>query len=214
MWRLLGVEHVLTWRKELFGPTELLGEFPQATDTTYLHRLPAPQPRAWLVGAVRQATDEEALQLLADHQFDLETTAVVAGPSPAGDVQLRSERGSKSTAQVQLQRHSPTDLRVSVQDSPGALLVVSENWMPGWRVQNLVCTDGCTDTAPLGLPAFEPQRADLTLIGVPVPPGSYSFDLVYQPDSIRLGLWISGATLLVLAALAAGRWLSRRKYVA
>ena len=50
MWRLLGVEHVLTWRKELFGPTELLGEFPQATDTTYLHRLAALQPRAWLVG--------------------------------------------------------------------------------------------------------------------------------------------------------------------
>ena len=100
---------------------------------------------------------------------------------------------------MQLQRRSPTDLRVSVQDSPGALLVVSENWMPGWRVQNVVCTDGCTDTAPLGLPAFEPQRADLTLIGVPVPPGSYSFDLVYQPDSIRLGLWISGATLLVLS---------------
>ncbi len=87
MWRLLGVEHVLTWRKELFGPSELLGEFPQATDTTYLHRLPEPHPRAWLVGAVRPADDEEALALLADHQFDLDTTAVLAPTEPAGDVQ-------------------------------------------------------------------------------------------------------------------------------
>ena len=80
MWRLLSVEHVLTWRKELFGPSELLGEFPQATDTTYLHRLPEPRPWAWLVGAVRPANDEEALALLADHQFNLDVTAVLVFP--------------------------------------------------------------------------------------------------------------------------------------
>jgi hypothetical protein len=56
MWRLLGVTHVLTWRRELFGPTTLLGEFPQATDTTYLHRLAETNPRAWVApeGSGRQ----------------------------------------------------------------------------------------------------------------------------------------------------------------
>jgi hypothetical protein len=211
MWRLLGVEHVLTWRKELFGPTELLGEFPQATDTTFLHRLPALPARAWLVANVRPANDDEALLLLGDHGFDLDTTAVLAGPLPASDLEVNGEGVSQGEAQVEVQRRDPSRLHINVQNSPGALLVVSENWMPGWQVQNVACTDGCADTVALGLPAFEPQRANLTLIGVPVPRGSYSFDLVYQPDSIRLGLWISGVVVLALIALVTWRLLPRRK---
>ncbi len=212
MWRLLGVEHVLTWRKELFGPTELLGEFPQATDTTYLHRLPAPHPRAWLVSAVQPADDEEAVALLADHQFDLDTTAVLAPTGPGGDIQ-EGDAGvaGSSKAQVQLQQRGPANLHVEVQDSPGGLLIIAENWMPGWRVQNVACAGGCPDEAPLGLPSFEPQRANLTLVGIPVPAGSFTFDPVYRPDSIRWGLWISGVTLLVLALLAAWRSLAHRK---
>ena len=217
MWRLLGVEHVLTWRKELFGPTELLGEFPQATDTTYLHRLPAPHPRAWLVSAVQPADDEEALALLADHQFDLDTTAVLAPGRTGTDVQGgdvtagAAGLASAAKAQVQLQQRGPADLHIEVQDSPGGLLVIAENWMPGWRMQNVTCDGDCPDEAPFGLPAFEPQRANLTLVGVPVPAGSFTFDLVYRPDSIRWGLWISGVTLLVLAVLAAWRGLAHRE---
>ena len=44
MWRLTGVGHVLTWRRDLFGPSELLAEFPLETETTYLHRLPTSSP--------------------------------------------------------------------------------------------------------------------------------------------------------------------------
>ena len=212
MWRLLGVEHVLTWRKELFGPSELLGEFPQATDTTYLHRLPDPHPRAWLVGSVRQADDQEALALLADHQFNLDTTAVLAPTKPAGNVQ-RDSAPSPAVANIpiHLQAAGPANLHVEVEDSAAGLLMIAENWMPGWRVQNVACTGGCSDGTPLGLRAFEPQRANLTLIGIPVPAGSYTFDLVYQPDSIRVGLWISGVTLLILVVLVAWRWLARKK---
>jgi hypothetical protein len=65
--------------------------------------------------------------------------------------------------------------------------------------------------SPLGLEAFAPLRTNLTVLGIPVPPGSYRFDLVYAPDSVRLGLWISGASLLLLAALAGGRLVWRRR---
>ena len=54
------------------------------------------------------------------------------------------------------------------------------------------------------LPYLAPVRADLTLVGVPVPAGIVAFDLVYQPASVRYGLWIAGATLLVLIVL--GLW--------
>ena len=82
MWRLLGVDHVLTWRRELFVPSTLLAEFPQATDTTYLHRLTTPNPRAWFVTAAQTATDEEAVALLADHTFDLGAVALLAPDAP------------------------------------------------------------------------------------------------------------------------------------
>lgn len=215
MWRLLGVEHVLTWRKELFGPSTLLAEFPQATDTTYLHRLPAPQPRAWLVNETRTASDAEALQLLADHQFDLNTTALLPeGFREAPPLPGRPPSSGKTPLFPEAQRIGPAHLRITLHSDAGGLLVVSENWMPGWQVQNVACTSNCTTASQatlLGLPAFAPVRANLTLIGIPVPAGSYTFDLLYQPDSIRLGLWISGATALLLAAALAGRLLWKRR---
>jgi hypothetical protein len=204
MWRLLGVEHVLTWRKELFGPSELLGEFPQATDTTYLHRLKGQNPRGWLVSEVWQASDKEALAHLADHQFDLDAVALLPLAQSAEGLRLVGEP-LPPAAGMQLQSVAPGHLRVAVQDSPGALAVIAENWMPGWRVENVSCTAECTDVAPLGLPALVPQRANLTLLGVPIPRGSYQFDLVYRPDSIRNGLWISGFTLALLGSLALWR---------
>jgi hypothetical protein len=82
--------------------------------------------------------------------------------------------------------------------------------MPGWRVENVTCTNACADVAPLGLPAFVPQRANLTLLGVPIPRGSYQFDLVYQPDSIRNGLWISSLTLALLTGLILWRLLAQK----
>ncbi|MEZ4620330.1 MAG: hypothetical protein R2867_33160 [Caldilineaceae bacterium] len=59
MWRLTGVNTVLTWRRELFGPSTLLAEFPQTTDTTYLHQLssptvPAHRAHGWSVRAARR----------------------------------------------------------------------------------------------------------------------------------------------------------------
>jgi hypothetical protein len=210
MWRLLGVQHVLTWRRELFGPSEILGEFPQATDTTYLHRLPGAHPRAWFVGQVRSADDAAARELLVDHAFDLDAAAIVADGGIPSDVQVRVTEDAAFAATVRLAPRGPADFTVEVQDSPGALLVVAENWMPGWRVQNVTCTGGCVETAPLGLPAFVPQRTNLTLVGVPIPPGSYRFELVYQPLSVRWGLGISGGALLILAALGLWRALKRK----
>jgi hypothetical protein len=158
---------------------------------------------------VQQASDEEMLQLLADHQFDLDAVALLPTAQSTEGLQLNGEPLPPS-AGIQLQTAAPGHLRVSVQDSPGALAVIAENWMPGWRVQNVTCTAACTDVAPLGLPAFVPQRANLTLLGVPIPSGSYQFDLVYQPDSIRYGLWISGLTLALLGALALWRLLAHK----
>jgi hypothetical protein len=56
------------------------------------------------------------------------------------------------------------------------------------------------------------MRADLTLVGIWLPAGNHEFTLRYNPLSVRLGLWISGGTLLLL--LGVGLWRGRRSMLA
>lgn len=197
MWRLLGVTHVLTWRRELFGPSTLLGEFPQATDTTYLHRLEGANPRAWVASTAVVADDDAAVTLLADHNFDLERTAVLASEADLATFLTVLELPGRSTppafADVRLFQRAPGDFTVTVESAAPGLLLISENWMPGWRIVARELPAG------VNAPLAAPLRADLTLLGVPIPAGRVTFDLLYRPDSVRIGLWIGGVTLGMLA---------------
>ncbi len=197
MWRLLGVTHVLTWRRELFGPSTLLGEFPQTTDTTYLHRLAEANPRAWVVAEAIVASDDDAVTLLADHNFNLERTAILASAADMAAFSEASKHLQRSTADapatVRLLQHAPGKFTITAESAAPGLLLISENWMPGWRIVAREWPAG----APAALTA--PLRANLTLLGVPIPAGRVVFDLVYQPDSVRTGLWIGGVTLALLA---------------
>jgi hypothetical protein len=195
LWQLTGVHHVLTWRRQLFGPSELLAEFPQSRDTTILHRLPEPNQRAWLTHQVRIADDATARVLLADAAFDLETTSLI--PPEEADFPAGAEipLTAPGIAAVELVRPASNRLGVRVDSAHGGLLVVSETWLPGWRIENVACA------IPTCAIAESPLRVDLTLLGVILPPGQVTFDLVYWPDSVRLGLGISGLTAIMLSFL-------------
>ena len=211
LWRLTGVTHVLTWRRELFEPSALLAEFPQTTDTTYVHRLTDPNPRAWLVHTVQPASDEQALALLADHTFDLDQVALLPAETGAAATTLAA-----GTSQIQVERVAAEHLRVTVDSSAGGLLILSENWMPGWQVRNVACGVGqgaCQNSVADGLNflPFTVQRVDLTLIGVLVPPGVVTFELSYWPTSVQVGLWISGGTVLILVLLLGWHGWTRRR---
>ncbi|MEX1019892.1 MAG: hypothetical protein WDZ49_09555 [Litorilinea sp.] len=209
MWQLTGVEYVLTWRHTLFGPSELLAEFPQATDTTYLHRLPAPMPRAWAVTAVEPLPDDAVLARLADHQVDLTAWAAIA-PETATSASAWSRAAVESVARTPGQ-HA---LRV---DAPGAaFVVISENWMPGWEVTAVDCGDAPVCPTPgtvepkSSLPYLTPLRTNLSLIGLVVPPGVTYFELHYRPRAVRVGALITATTLvLILAAAGVEVWRSR-----
>jgi len=205
MWPLLGVDHVLTWRRELFGPSTLLAEFPQTSDTTYLHRLPAANPRAWLVGQLAIADDDYAWQRLADHAVDLRQVAFLPPEALA-----QPAANAVGPAQVQLTRLQPNALAIEVTSETGGLLVISENWLPGWQVVAATC-DGSAAACPVtgaigGLPSFTPVRTNLTLIGVAVPAGTVRFTLRYWPPSVQWGLGVSGGTLVLLVLVVGWRW--------
>lgn len=202
MWRLTGVGHVLTWRRELFSPSELIAEFPQSADTTYLHRLPQPNPRAWLAANAIVAGDDAAWELLADHGFDLDANVVL--PPESGAI---SGGTGQATGEAQLTRLAPNRLGVDIIDSGGGILVISENWMPGWRVRNALCGEeypcAAGEASPIGIEQLTPVRADLAFMAVVVPEGDIRFELSYEPRSFRVGVAITGATLILLAVAAA-----------
>lgn len=206
MWRLLGVQTVLTWRRELFGPSEILGEFAQAIDTTWLHRLPGAPQRAWVVGRVEATPDEETLRSLADHSVDLDVVAFAAEGWSAAPVVV--EPGVVSPV---LARRGPNRLQVSIAAPRGGFLVIAEVWMPGWRVAEATC-DGvvCPRADATGRAYLEVVRTNLTLLGLWLPPGEVRFELVYDPVSVRWGLWFSGATLLLVGIAWGGATLRRR----
>ena len=104
------------------------------------------------------------------------------------------------------------ELAALAESESAALVVAAENWMPGWQVVGATCNAAeCTGGATLpGLAELEPVRANLTLIGILVAPGRTEFDLVYRPQSVRIGLAISAATVAVMLIVGAGMWLQRR----
>ncbi|MCX6044228.1 MAG: hypothetical protein NT075_03890, partial [Chloroflexi bacterium] len=211
LWRLTGVNYVLTWRRELFGPSDLLAQFPQTKDTTYLHHLIEANPRAWVTTELQSSSDQSAVILLADHTFNLENKAIL--PLGVINSNLAIPVGRN---QIALQRLATNRIQVNVDSEKGGLLVISENWLPGWRVQHVECGVGnaecSTGQSPIStLILFAVSRVDLTLIGVPIPAGQTHFELVYWPDSVRYGLWISGATLGLLTLACLWHWTQRRK---
>ena len=205
LWQLTGVEHVLNSQPGLYQPAELLAELPGTDGASYLHRLAQPAPRAWVVNAVQSLEDGPALPLLADARFDPSATALLppvtdtagrAGFSPEGLLALPGQNT------IQLQQLAPGRLRVDVQSERGGLLMVSENWLPGW--QATVRREGDEESAPAAV-----LRADVAFLGVPINPGHSVVELTYRPASVRLGLMISGVTLALLLGVLV--WLTRSR---
>lgn len=90
---------------------------------------------------------------------------------------------------------------VAVASAPG-LVVFSEVYEEGWNAY----VDG---------ERVDILRTDHALRGVPVLAGKHTIEFRYDPESIRIGLWISGVSglgVLLIFALAAGRWV--REYSA
>ncbi len=223
-WRLTGVHYVLSAadqtarlsaRDEAYRPSQLLGAFPaggeDAETPTYLHRLTDPNPRAWLVTEARIWDDAAARPWLADARLDLATTVIlppatdpdggsIAAARTAGHPPLLLTDGLLAASgqnAVAVQRLTPGHMRLDVQSEHGGLLLVSENWMPGWQATQR-SGDGTIQQLPV-------LRADLAFLGIPVGSGQSAIDLVYRPASVRWGLLISCLTLALLLLLTLWR---------
>ena len=196
MWEVTGVGTVLTWREELPVASQLVEEFPLIDETTRLHRLDTVSPRHWWTQSARRVSNRKALDLLADPGFDQQKELLIAQSSAdALGSAWEDERmtlGSGGAASIEVERKGSAHLIFEIESDQPGLLFVTENYMPGWQA---LWTGLEKQSQPSKLPIV---RANQAFLGIPVPAGKGTLELVYRPASVRWGLAISGASWIIL----------------
>jgi hypothetical protein len=150
-------------------------------DAVRVFAVPAPQPRAFLVGRTRIADGEAAFRALLDPAFEPSVEAVVASGPPLADATPLEGSVRWLDRRADRQRLETTSARP-------ALLVLADAYDPGWRAS----VDGSRSTL---------LRANVAFRAVAVPQGRHVVELVYRPRAVVLGLGVSLSALVTAAAL-------------
>ena len=137
-------------------------------------------PRAWLTHDAQQATPEDALHLLASGEIDPRQTTLVETSPP---VLAAPPAGSANT--VTFIERSPERIRLTVDAAAAGLLVLSETYDPGWN-------------AFVNGVKVEILRANYLFRAIPVPAGESEIEFRIEPVETRIGLAISGLTMLIV----------------
>jgi len=204
--RLLGVTHILHGKSVFFGePNRLLPldplsspELKQVYDgpDARVYGVSGALPRAFVVGAQRVVGGGgEALDAVTSAGFDGRRVGVterrVAGV-PVGE----GVAGGGGVARIV--SYEPERVVVRARSRGAGLLVLGDNWFPGWKAR----VDGRD---------VDVERVDYLFRGVRVGPGAHTVEFRYEPLSWRVGWIVSLVSLLGLAAaLAIGTRRRRR----
>jgi hypothetical protein len=135
-------------------------------------------PRAWTVHQIVVAPNEwNGADMMNTWTFDLRSTALTVRSKP----QLDTCAGADKVNRIE---EKPSSVRVEVEMACRGMLVVSDNWYPGWHAS----IDGN---------AAEIWKVNTAIRGVVIGPGRHTVTMNYRPLSVYLGL---ACTLLGLGA--------------
>jgi hypothetical protein len=157
------------------------------------------RPRAWLANEVIPLNERDMAiaihhSVLPDgRRFDPAAMALVdAGPAEHGRT-YPAEGAIVRTVDVE-----PGRVRVSVASNAGGFLVLSESYYPGWR-------------ARIGGRVVPVRRTNLSLQGLPLPPGEHVVTLEFDSLTLRAGAAASTLGIVALVGLAAWGWRRREE---
>ncbi len=140
-----------------------------------LMRVPAPLPRAYVVGGARVADGPGALAVLDGDDFDPAREVLLAEglprAAPAGGV-----------GQGRITAWRPDRVRLEAELRAPGYLVLADAYDPNWRVS----IDG--RSARL-------LRANVAFRAVALPPGRHAVEFVYRPPAVTAGFALAGLAL-------------------
>ncbi len=146
-------------------------------------------PRAFIVHRAVHFLDEEAAAGYLKKNLDRMRSEVVLEGAALSEGAVGVTSDSES---VRFLRYEPHEVLLEARLKSDGYLVMSENHYPGWKAK--------VDGRPAEL-----LRANTTFRAVRLAKGEHRIRMVYDPASVKMGLWISLAALGVLSILCAAR---------
>lgn len=183
--------------------TRVMGPVINAAGTpTWLFRVAGENPLAWVVPARMKQPDEVAEQALTDPRFPVKSVILFPPDAPVEGQEL-TEAPAALAIRTAVPTYAPGHMVIELSEPApaGATLAVSENYYPGW-------------TATIDGQPGAVHRANLSLMGVPLPEGARRVELTFASARYELGKWITFAAILVALAWVAGGILASRRVTA
>lgn len=207
-------QKALTYLVRLKGGTHLISPFPlqksgEITLTTtvqpptvtlppyFVYALTTPLPNFFTVSDMNIVrTTQELLDSVGNLDFDPRQQVLVESEIP-----FTPSGATSDSVEITNQSISDQRLTITVTTKQEAILVRNESFYPGWRA----FIDGTETTI---------YPANLTMQAIVLPQGKHTVSFVYEPNSFRNGLLISGigygVIILAMAAVSVRTFYSRR----
>ena len=155
---------------------------------------PESNGNAWFVSNIKWAkSPNEEIGLIG--KIDNKKTAVI-NEKDFKNILKSQQFVADSTANIQLTKYQPNELKYISQSSTNQLAVFSEIYYPyGWKA----FVDG---------KEVEILRANYLLRAIPLSAGKHEIKMIFQPQTIKTGKWISALAfgLFILISLGVGFW--------
>ena len=158
-------------------------------DGVRVYHNPAYLPRAYVVYHVQEVeSDGEAREAVLNPSFDPSASAVVEGPLPP-DIAALTQTPPAGYTEVDAIEHTPQRVSIDVQAAQPGLLVLSDQYWPGWQAT--------IDGAPVPI-----VHANYVVRGVYLPAGKHQVVFAFHPLSFYLGLGITLAAVAFVVLLS------------
>jgi len=181
--RLLNIKYLISkGRADVPGFEFVMEEKPPRDSIpNVLYRFKDFRSRAFLVGRTVMLPKSLLLRSALE-KIDTMTTAYVEdGPAVIGETSWHKE--------AEISDYKVDEFTVEAETDRVAFLVITQIWHPGWRIY-----DGAKE-----LPVY---RTDGAFLGTPLGPGRHRLRVVYFPNSIRIGRWITLGTIALIVGCA------------
>lgn len=153
--------------------------FNAAGTPTWLFKVPGDNPAAWVTTSIMKQPDDVVEAALSDPRFPPKSIALFPMDAPVESQSFEAPPPPLAIT-TRVPTYTPGHIVVELSEPApaGAALMVSENYYPGW-------------TATIdGQPAAV-HRADLSLMGVPLPTGARQVELRFKSSSFERGKLIT-----------------------
>ena len=196
IWSLLNTEFLLVNSDSVpfVGVRRIVGPVKDAAGSLVsLFQMPGDHSFAWVAPVMIKYPDAAVVEAFKSPNFPAHSAAIFDTSSKVQAAQVTTLPAPLTTT-THVDSYAPGHIAMTLgAPAPkGSALVVSENYYPGWRAT----IDGKPATV---------ERADLSLMGIPLPEGAKKVELEFSSDTYKEGKAITLAALLVaIAAVLAG----------